>query len=422
MLKLNNFILNNVKLLQNKLIILNEEYGIKNIRNKKYLHLCNNISKQVKNLLNEIYNSSEVDYNILLVYDDNEYYAKELSFNIKDIPYLNKINIFVGSGLFKQNNQVYRNNESINCVITDTGYYNFNDNNDLLFYNSKYKIIKEISENKKIIINPFIISKNKIDVCSIFISVIPEDLTLYTEKYISSILMHELGHLYDLYIQNINIEQLNNDIFITSFAVNNEIYKNDIYKIINKFNNFIISNNKKYILKNNFTIDDIIYFIFKYIEVLNISELHQYLINFKYELDKIKPKKLFYLYKHKNINTELFLYQLSNIFKERYDLLLSLKMFKKYIPNEVKQEFANIYIKNYFNIKIKNNFLLDINLKENNVYNEKSFDKLIDIFINRITNIFIKNAFKIFMNKSQKSNNLIVQKDISKQVFKNLIK
>ena len=97
-------------------------------------------------------------------------------------------------------------------------------------------------------------------------------------------------------------------------------------------------------------------------------------------------------------------------------------MFKKYIPNEVKQEFANIYIKNYFNIKIKNNFLLDINLKENNVYNEKSFDKLIDIFINRITNIFIKNAFKIFMNKSQKSNNLIVQKDISKQVFKNLIK
>lgn len=422
MVKLTSFILNNIKLSQNKLTTLNEEYGIKNIRNKKYLRLCNNIAKQIKIVLNEIHNSSKVDYNILLIYDNIEYYAKELSVKIKDISYLNKINLFVGTGLFKQNNQIYRNNESINCVITDTGYYNFNDDNNIIFYNTKYKIIKEISENKKIIINSFIISKNKIEQCSIFISVIPEDLSLYTEKYISSILMHELGHLFDLYIQNINIEQLNKDIFITSFAVNNEIYKDDINKIINKFNKFIISDNKKEIIKNNFTIDDIIYFIFKYIEVLNISELHQYLINFKYDLDKIKPKNLFDLYKHKTISNELFLCQLSDIFKERYDLLQILKMFKKYIPDEIKQEFANVYIKHYFNLKIKNNYILNINLKSNNNYNEISFDKLIDIFIDRIINIFIKNSFKIFMNKSKKSNNIITQKDIGKQHFKNLIK
>ena len=132
---------------------------------------------------------------------------------------------------------------------------------------------------------------------------------------------------------------------------------------------------------------------------MNISELHQYLYNFKYDIDKLKSKKFETLYYSKFNNNNDFLINISSIYKERYSLYINLKLIKQYIPNKIKNIFSEKFIKQfYLNQKIFNKEL------KNNTDNLILFDKFIDLFINRIYNIFIKNCYKILYDKLQRTN------------------
>lgn len=382
-----------------KIIIknLNEKYGIKDVNNKKYHIQCKELSKQIYNKLKTYLTSKTNNYEIILKNNNIEFYCNEIYFTFKNIDWLNNVRILVGDGLYNENNNFYCNDNSEICLITDTAIYNIDNNFNIIKEKMSYHIIKETNTGNKTII-PFIIN-NKLDTITILFNIIKDDIQNYSIDKIISILKHEIGHAYDLFIQNKTTDQLNNDIIFNDF-LNYLTKNNNIYTQTN-YNNFLISDikNKKYILKNIFSENDILNFICKNNELMNISDLHQYLYNFKYDIDKLKSKKFETLYYSKLNNNNDFLINISSIYKERYSLYINLKLIKQYIPNKIKNIFSEKFIKQfYLNQKIFNKEL------KNNTDNLILFDKFIDLFINRIYNIFIKNCYKILYDKLQRTN------------------
>ena len=409
-----------------KTIVTNllEEFGVYNIFNKKYHNKIKNISSEIISKLSYISKQSEIDYKSSLITKDEIYYTNVYHYDL-NLDWLKTLNIYLGLGKFSITNEdtIYTLTEPLICIITDTGQYKVV-NNNFVYEKINYYIIQEYDNkpNEKII--PYIVDykNNIIEKASIIISIPIKQISLFNIDKLISIIKHELGHLYDLFKQNINTEQLNKDIIYSSiFNSNNmpyynkahEYFYNKLYKLNNK--------DRQKLIKNDLNHYTIAYFLKNNIEIFNISELHQYLHNFKYEIDKMDDETLLIDFIDKHSKHEKYLYKISNIFKQRYDTCQILKMFIDYLPITVKINFTILYIKNGIGQKTENGFIFNKNLKVNGEYSYKSFDKFINILIERIQNIFIRNALLIFDNKIHNINYLNKTK-LKFEPFKGLTK
>lgn len=379
-----------------------EKFGGFNLYDNNYNDLIKNISHNVINKFQALSNSKDINYDISIINNQTIFYANRLQFNL-NLDWLKTLNIYVSLGhyLSINENKIYLNEEPIFAIIDNTGITSFdNDTNDIKYQQIKYTILQEYKDKPNEYITTYSQTNKEIIIGSIFISIPKNQLHYYNN--LKDIIKHELGHLHDLCVQNINTEELNKDIIYSSL-LDTKLSNNEIY-LINNFND-LDTNTKKYIIKNVFTDKHIATLIKNNIELLNISELHQYLINFKADIDKI-DNSILSNFNDINKRNNL-LCEISPIFKERYNLLQSLKLIVKYMDNDNKNKFVNNFIKFKFDKIFKE-------LRNQQTDNYLLFDNFINIFINRLETIFIRNSYLIINNKLE--NNDIYENLFYKQL------
>lgn len=374
-----------------------EEYGVHDLTNVNYDKIISIISNDIFNVLNNLKHMEQLDYSCSIYQNNTIYYSNILEYKNLDIDWLSNLNVYIGLGHFLEHNNLYVINKPEFCILGDSGKYVINYiNNSVTYEKEKITIIQEFKNNKNQYKNTYIYNKNKLMLGSLLILIPIEFLNMFSKNKLHSIIKHELGHLFDLYKQNTTLNNLNKDI-IYSDIINNldslNVYETSLLKNI-----LLVDKRKQKLQIKNFNEKLIIWFIKIYSELLNESELHQYLINFKYDLDNTDVQiNLF----DNDIEREKYLCQISDIYNERYQVLQVLKMFIKYINNNVKDKFVQKYINKTKLEKIYN--------KSFKPYNTNSFDMFITLLINRIRNIFIKNAQMIYFNKL---NNITQYKNI----------
>lgn len=374
-----------------------EEYGVHDLTNVNYDKIISIISNDIFNVLNNLKHMEQLDYSCSIYQNNTIYYSNILEYKNLDIDWLSNLNVYIGLGHFLEHNNLYVINKPEFCILGDSGKYVINYiNNSVTYEKEKITIIQEFKNNKNQYKNTYIYNKNKLMLGSLLILIPIEFLNMFSKNKLHSIIKHELGHLFDLYKQNTTLNNLNKDI-IYSDIINNldslNVYETSLLKNI-----LLVDKCKQKLQIKNFNEKLIIWFIKIYSELLNESELHQYLINFKYDLDNTDVQiNLF----DNDIEREKYLCQISDIYNERYQVLQVLKMFIKYINNNVKDKFVQKYINKTKLEKIYN--------KSFKPYNTNSFDMFITLLINRIRNIFIKNAQMIYFNKL---NNITQYKNI----------
>lgn len=368
-----------------------EKFGVFNLYDSNYDDLIKNISNNVIKKLQKLSNSKDINYDISIINNKSIFYANRLQFNL-NIDWLKTLNIYVSLGhyLSINENTIYLNEEPIFAIIDNTGITSFDNNtNDIKYQQIKYTILQEYQDKPNEYVTTYSQTNKEIIIGSIFISIPKDQLHYYNN--LNDIIKHELGHLHDLCVQNINTEELNKDIIYSSL-LNTKLSNNEI-SLINNFND-LDTNTKKYIVKNIFTDKHIATLIKNNIELLNISELHQYLINFKADIDKI-DNNILSNFNDINKRNNL-LCEISPIFKDRYNLLQSLKLIVKYMDNDNKNKFVNNFIKFKFDKIFKE-------LRSQQADNYILFDNFINIFINRLETIFIRNSYLIINNKIKNS-------------------
>lgn len=368
-----------------------EKFWVFNLYDNNYDDLIKNISNNVIKKLHKLSNSKDINYDISIINNQSIFYANRLQFNL-NLDWLKTLNIYVSLGhyLSINENTIYLNEEPIFAIIDNTGITSFDNNtNDIKYQQIKYTILQEYKDKPNEYVTTYSQTNKEITNGSIFISIPKDQLHYYNN--LNDIIKHELGHLHDLCVQNINTEQLNKDIIYSSL-LNTKLSDNEI-SLIDNFNN-LDTNTKKYIIKNVFTDKHIATLIKNNIELLNISELHQYLINFKADIDKI-DNSILSNFNDINKRNNL-LCEISPIFKERYNLLQSLKLIVKYMDNDNKNKFVNNFIKFKFDKIFKE-------LRKQQADNYILFDNFINIFINRLDTIFIRNSYLIINNKIKNS-------------------
>lgn len=368
-----------------------EKFGVFNLYDSNYDDLIKNISNNVIKKLQKLSNSKDINYDISIINNKSIFYANRLQFNL-NLDWLKTLNIYVSLGhyLSINENTIYLNEEPIFAIIDNTGITSFDNNtNDIKYQQIKYTILQEYQDKPNEYVTTYSQTNKEIIIGSIFISIPKDQLHYYNN--LNDIIKHELGHLHDLCVQNINTEELNKDIIYSSL-LNTKLSNNEI-SLINNFND-LDTNTKKYIVKNIFTDKHIATLIKNNIELLNISELHQYLINFKADIDKI-DNNILSNFNDINKRNNL-LCEISPIFKDRYNLLQSLKLIVKYMDNDNKNKFVNNFIKFKFDKIFKE-------LRSQQADNYILFDNFINIFINRLETIFIRNSYLIINNKIKNS-------------------
>ena len=225
---------------------------------------------------------------------------------------------------------------------------------------------------------------------------------MFNKSELTLILKHEISHIYDVYKQNISFNKLNNDLLeLSSDIIYNDNKTNDIIdKLLNEKNNV---NTLKHLINTEVSYEVVSNFIADNLYLLNKSELRARLNNCRYEIEQfINNKNIILNIKNNDILQDK-LRLISSTFNTYFILYEILKMFIKYLSNDIKQQFIDNDIKNVYDKLRPNdyNYKKMFNKKLTNNYNQytlKSFDLFIQYHVDNIYNIFLKHAISIFGN------------------------
>ena len=375
-------IMNNVSKIIKKQ--LSETYGIQDFDNVEYTKELETISSDILNHFdNVIYDCTLYQNNKPIVL------LQKLKYEIKSLDWLDKIDVYItNKSIIENNNDVF--------LLYHNNCYLFNENKIIPI---KYKL--NIFNKNEIITEPFIFYNNKIKQATLIISV-PNKKLLFNKSELTSILKHEISHIYDVYKQNISFNKLNNDLLeLSSDIIYNDNKTNDIIdKLLNEKNNV---NTLKHLINTEVSYDVISNFIADNLYLLNKSELRARLNNCRYEIEQfINNKNIILNIKNNDILQDK-LRLISSTFNTYFILYEILKMFIKYLSNDIKQQFIDNDIKNVYDKLRPNdyNYKKIFNKKLTNNYNQytlKSFDLFIQYHVDNIYNIFLKHAISIFGN------------------------
>ncbi len=344
-----------------------ESFGILDYNNSD---LDNKIKDFVNNKLKLVfYRNSIIDYDSFVKTGEHteSYKHFELDLNLK---WVDKLEIFAARGNKKES-------FILADIYTDKGKEEFP-----IYYDGKWKPSYELSGNKIKYFSIVIIYDKVTDV---------NDLI--------GIIKHEMKHGFDLFRDKFIVNHSNRDIIF----FNNKL--KDIKVIEKKPDNYRYFETKYWeypeddmkIFVGRLDILDFYKLFCDMIYYFNMSEITARLNNYKAEIERDKFNET------------------SQTYRLYYGLRKILETFKRFISEKDKVNFANEYGKDFetayeydeneIDDRLKNKInkkRFYISFKHNGKYDEGSFDKICDFYINRLNKYFFKNADKIYSDIKNK--------------------
>ena len=278
-------------------------------------------------------------------------------------------------------------------VLMDTAVYKAiefgidTENYELYFQKSPIEFLISYNGSEEI---PYIRSKDGKSIKKATLVFIIPDYKTISSKELKFIIMHEIQHLHDIFFKNLSMEQLNKDIIFNS-SKKFLISLND-RKVISGLLNSNINNIQ--LIKYSLEPQTIMKLFIEYNSLFNLSEMWSRLYNIRGEIDDINPDLLY---------GDLLFDESRKILKSNSDIYFDYCVlydlfndFIKYYPSELKNEFAQKYIKNWFAQKNPDGeFIYGSDFRYNNQYNSKSFDMFFEYHLNNINNIIFIQSHKI---------------------------
>lgn len=370
-----------------KYLGLNEKYGMKEYDNKKLENELYNIASKITySYMNIIKNKLNYNYKL---YENGKFKRKlyGLSFNIESVDWLDKLNIYF---TLEQIDEKNIGNDTM--TLSNSCGYMYNSETEKTELS---KIKRQIFTNDNKMVNVYLVKDNTVNTASILFSFYKG---LYNKDYLVSILEHEINHIFDMYIQNIDNTKLNQDQLLYDWLTPISVETSELYRDL--VSSKLTYNDKVNIIKNGqFTYDALSELFKGWIYLLNESELHARLYNFNFELIHTTTKYNCGAKVEQNIIR--YLHNISPIFREYYDIYQILKIVKEYLPDYMKEQFAKTDIKLVYNKEFNEDFLnkYPYNRKFKGSNNIKIFNNFIQFHIDRIYNIFLHNATSLTYEK-----------------------
>lgn len=401
---------------------LQEAHGFADFENDAFFIKSKIIAKRVI-YLKEEYQKHASQYTMFhygTISDEGTYNMGESNFildnffiNDGDLPWIHSLNLLVKY----KNGRVFES-----AILSDAGVWEEEDG-DLIF--NKQNII--ITDDLNNINTTMVIFKDCVEKATIEFVFGNNKMTL---EELTFVVMHELGHIYDIFKSKLMSTFINRDLQLINpnFKIDAK-HNNIIDKLVH--NMLSITQKKNLILKDE-TFDEIaIYDCFQmFVYMLNSSELRQRLKNFHYDLCNIELSKIIITRTKLNSeNTpkkrlETVLVENSEEYNFYFNVSQLFRLFVQYTPVETKKKFAEIYIKEVFAKKISSDNIYGWedpfrdgklvmvakqrpyirSFKDNGEYNENSFNKFFEFHIKRIDDIFLKNANLIAVDVNEIEN------------------
>lgn len=366
---------------------INEAFGIKEYENKQYDKEILDIASDILQLF-----KTPLQYNAVLVENDDEicklFHKKYV---IRSIKWLQTLHVYLTSyPILSYDPDIF--------MVADKSFGYNKERNKI----EEYKYSFQLFNNTKPV-EPLIIRNNKIIKASIIISVpdrynigiiSPIKSYIFKADELSFILKHELSHLYDLLSNNITIKQLNTDLLEQeSYLTLDETYEQIATTLLS--NNDVNNKVKSKTIKEKITAQNLHNLFVENIYLLNKSEMRARLQNCRYEIKKNIDKVI---YNHVKQNL---LRQISRQFETYYILYELFGLLIQYTPDNIKQEFVEQSIKEYFGKPRPDNYEPKYPYNKSfkndkNTYDINSFDSFFEYHRKNIYDIFLHNAMSIF--------------------------
>lgn len=337
---------------------LNESYGILNFRDKNFSRRLLDFVKG--NIVPYLNNKISPD-SIIIEENGSEnkecgrIYAKRFEYKV-DLTWLKQLDIYV----------------SCSETIDGLTYADIiQDDND---YNKKfsYKIYYD-----KRLHNSYELIGHCVEYMSVLLSV----PFRYNDKAkMVSIIEHEIKHGYDLLKEKFITNHINRDMVAFSNMYNcSKCYMTSFW---------LYNETDMKIFISRLDADRIMMCFRDMVYYLNLGEIRAYLVNYKHEIENIFTEK-------QNV---------SETEKNYRGIRLFLSLLKMLVPYGIKRRFSELYGSAFeemygcdekLDILPENNRYF-INFKYKGAYNEQTFNKICDFYIERINKNFFKNADKIY--------------------------
>ena len=383
-----------------------EKYGFKDFDNPLFMKICDIIANNVELLVKE-YDHTD---SFFMIYPEGHRQDAIRKYLHKSFSFDGKLDWIQSLDLYVKIDSGFGGSYDAMCVY-DTGIYDLNTDSI-----EKYNLVVS-EENKPTQKNvPFIMTKDKIIKASVSFHFNSKHSISHEELIF--VVMHELGHLYDVFAGKVSFTFLNRNI-ISMPQINypKSLMMKD-FKIIEGLVSEKYSPQNMQSLFNEFSFSvDLIYgIIYNCNYALNISEARQRLKNFVYDLQNVNSGDLNIGKSNSfepNDTYEKKLTKISSTYNSYYNMAVLFRMLIKYVPDRKKRVFADEYIKKriarplnnvgIYRDEFRNNELYTvtdfrqygISFSDNSKFNEKSFDKMFEFFADRIDKIFLSKACQI---------------------------
>lgn len=312
--------------------ILRETYGKIEFGNTDYENKVKTIADQIKS---DLKNGLKYDTKF-----NNELYFKRYYLYLsKCIKWINDITIYV-SDIFEDQNDA--------CIISRNKYNSYViDTNEIDVYSC-----------------PFNLEDDKVTNVSIYINCVNQKDKNFDIFYT---ILHELKHIYDMYITKISEYDLDSDI----------VYSQRYNTVLNPKNKLILNdvNTQESFQKKHVLFGDVFKYIISNIYLLNKSEVQARIENTVVQLNNVDIEI--------NIKDRKDLCEYSEIYKDYYWIYMRLK-FCLLLSNSQKNMFNEYYI-DIFNNMYKTKF--------------KNYDELLTYLINRLDKLYFKHIINYLINQ-----------------------
>lgn len=363
---------------------INEKYGVAFYNDSIYNECISNISdliiSNIKMLNKNKYNS----YFIISDYiQDKKIPMYKITYDLSKLTWINTLNIYITK-------------EHINSNYNDSFVLDETETYEWIFDNNTYKlsckkvnfdILLKDSNNK--IQNHYYVKNGKIEYASIILSM---SEFIYNKTELEFILKHEIGHIYDVFINNTTTPNMNSDLLPLSVYGSSNNYNQQINYLLN----LTVDNKLKIQFIKNLKTSDLISDLFiNSIYLFNSSELRQRLHNFQYDIKnpKFNTNRNF-VRSEKSIVKELS--KRSDTYALYYSYYILFDLLIKCTPDNVKLQFSlndikDIYCDRPNNASNKKPYKTKF-MNNKGYYDTNSFNKFINYYKDKIYNIFLHNA------------------------------
>lgn len=388
--------------------LLFEKYGFKDFDNPLFFTICEVAANNVELLVSKYGRKSH--NNLYMIYPERQRQNALCGYSKTSLSIDGKLDWIESLDIYVKVDPSFNSPYDAMCLY-DIGMYDLKTDGI-----DKYNLVisREDRPSDKNI--PFIMMKDKIVRASVSLHLKSSDSISHEELIF--VMMHEFGHLYDVFAGKVSFTFLNRNITNMPQIAYPKTLGMSQFKIIEGLINGKYSTEKMKTMFNEFSFSvDVIYGIVCNCNyALNISEARQRLKNFVYDLRTANSFELNVGKSNSFEPNERFekkLIKASTTYNSYYNMASLFRMLIKYVPDGKKRVFADEYIKEHisrpvssvgcYRDEFRNNEVytvtdfrqFGVSFSDNGKFNEKSFDKMFGFFVDRIDKIFLSKACQI---------------------------